>query len=316
MNMAIREMARSASQSEAGRRPVNQDAVLIAALGDDRELVAVADGMGGHAAGEVASQRALEVLRAAVTQGDTLSAAVHAANAAVHQEAGAKVEREGMGTTLVALLRRGSSYELVNVGDSRAYRIDEAGVRQLTRDHSFVAEAAFSGQLSVEEAERSPWRNAVTRAIGTDALVEVDNFGPFEASTRHDVILCTDGVYRFVTADDLRRIVSAAAQPADAVRAIIDAALGAGSDDNLSVAIVRFAGASDIAAAEPAGPPATARRGATATPAARRTSGGQRRRQRRWQRGWVGRWGWIEAAIIGLGVLAVLAYVVVLGMMT
>jgi serine/threonine protein phosphatase PrpC len=243
---------------------------------------------------------------------------VHAANAAVHQEAGADVEREGMGTTLVALLRRGSSYELVNVGDSRAYRMDEAGVLQLTRDHSFVAEAAFSGQLSVEEAERSPWRNAVTRAIGTDAHVEVDSFGPFEASAGHDIVLCTDGVYRFVPDDDLRRIVAAAAQPADAVRAIIDAALSAGSDDNISVAIVRFAGASGLAGAEPSGAsrPATTPRGAAATPHARRKSGGQSRRQRRWQRGWVGRWGWIEAAIIGLGVLAVLAYVVVLGIVT
>jgi protein phosphatase len=231
---------RSAAWSERGRRRINQDAVLAETLPGGAELVVVADGMGGQAGGEVASRRALEVVREAVAGGQDLEAAVHQANAAVHAAACASAEFEGMGTTLVGLLRRGARYTVVNVGDSRAYRLDASGIRQLTEDHSFLAEALRTGRFSVEEAAKSPWRNAVTRSLGTEPELEVDSFGPFDAGEPHTVMLCTDGVYRALSDEELRRLVWAAGALDEAVQAIAAAAYEAGSDDNMSIALIRF----------------------------------------------------------------------------
>jgi PPM family protein phosphatase len=300
-----------------GRRSVNQDAVMAVAVPGGGELVAVADGMGGHSAGEVASRTALEALRASVQAGAGLDVAVDAANAAVYEEAGALPGREGMGTTLVALLRRGSRYTVANVGDSRAYRIDASGIHQITSDHSFMAEAVGSGELTVEEAGASRWRNAVTRAVGTDRSVDVDCHGPFDAGEPHTLLLCTDGLYRFVDDDVLLRTVRDS-EPADAARDLAAAAYAAGSDDNISVAIVRY-GAHIRASAEPArsnGPataPTFAVRGVRAVappspdddPAVR---GRRRHRRRRPSR----RWHAIEVAAILLALLGVIVYVSIL----
>lgn len=231
---------RSAYFSERGRRRINQDAVLVATLPDGAELIAVADGMGGHAAGEIASRRALEVLRAALGEGKAVEEAVRLANAAVYEEASTSPAHQGMGTTLVAVVRTGTQYVVVNVGDSRAYRLDGSGIRQLTEDHSFVAEAIRSGQFSPEEAEKSPWRNAVTRAVGTEPELEVDCFGPFDALEPHAILLCTDGVYRTMPDHDLRSVILGAARLEDAVRDAAAAAYQRGSDDNISLAVVHF----------------------------------------------------------------------------
>jgi protein phosphatase len=215
---------------------------LIASLPDGSDLVAVADGMGGHSGGEVASHRALEVLQKSLAEGVELPDAVQRANSAVFEEAAANEDRQGMGTTLVALLRQGDRYTVINVGDSRAYRLDGTGVRQLTVDHSFVAEAVRSGQLTAEDAERSRWRHAVTRAVGTEPMLEVDSFGPFDATEDHTVLLCSDGVHRVLADDAIRSAVAGASSPDGAVRALAAAAYDAGSDDNMSAVIVRFGG--------------------------------------------------------------------------
>ena len=262
---AVPLATRSASLSECGRRPTNQDAVLVAALADGAELVAVADGMGGQAAGEIASSRTLEVLRRALDGGSDLAGAVLAANRAVFEEANTHPEHQGMGTTLVALLRRAGTYTIANVGDSRAYRIDGQGVRQLTLDHSFVAEAVRSGQLSMEEAEKSPWRHAVTRAVGTAPELEVDCHGPFDATDRHAVLLCTDGMYRAVTDEEIGRIVDDGAPPDAAVRALAARAYQAGSDDNITLALVRFE-TEAVAAHSGGAPPPETRPGDAAPP--------------------------------------------------
>lgn len=233
---------RGAFLSERGLRRVNQDAVLMAELADGAELIAVADGMGGQAAGEVASRHALDVLHAALRDGADLRSAIQSANAAVLSESHGRPEYAGMGTTLVAVLRRGDSYTVANVGDSRAYLIGAGRIRQLTRDHSFIAEAGEAGGLSLAEAERSPWRNAVTRALGTGHELEVDCFGPHDAREPHTVLLCTDGLYRAVPDEQLLGAIIAAAEPAAAVTALAQAAHRAGSDDNITLAIVEFGG--------------------------------------------------------------------------
>ncbi len=230
---------RSAAVSITGRRSVNQDSVLIDALPHGLELIAVADGMGGHAGGEVASRHALDVLRSQVAAGRDMLEAVRLANTAVFQQAHTNPQYLGMGTTIVALLRNGPHYLVANVGDSRAYRIDSSGVRQLTQDHSFLAEALKSG-VTLEEAEKSPWRNAVTRSVGTDAEVEVDCFGPFSVDDPHTVLLCSDGLYRTLPDTELMGLRGRDGDLGQVAKALVASAFEHGSDDNITAALVRF----------------------------------------------------------------------------
>jgi protein phosphatase len=227
--------------SDPGRRPTNQDAVIRAVLGEGVEVAAVADGMGGHAAGEVASREALRALVAALRRGAGLREAVHEANRLVYRQALASPELQGMGTTLVAYLRRGREYEIGNVGDSRAYLLDGGTIRRLTRDHTFVAEAVASGELTEEEARRSRWRNALTRAVGTEPEVEADIFGPFGAERSHSVLLCTDGLHRWLAESEIVDLVAAAPDPGSAPALLGEAALRGGSDDNVTVLLVEVA---------------------------------------------------------------------------
>ncbi|HEX6307116.1 MAG TPA: protein phosphatase 2C domain-containing protein [Longimicrobiales bacterium] len=218
---------------------MNQDAVLAVRLADGRELVAVADGMGGHSAGEVASQRALETIWTRLKTGHDLRSAVTSANAELHALASENPAWRGMGTTLVAMLRSDGRYEIANVGDSRAYRITPAVVEQITADHSFVAEAMRDARLGTDEIVQSRWRNALTRALGTDAHIDVDVFGPFDAREPHALLLCSDGLHRCVPEDVLRR-VSRAKDPWAAARDLAAEAYRNGSSDNISAAVVLF----------------------------------------------------------------------------
>jgi len=231
---------RAAGYTHTGRRKSNQDAVVVRTFASGAELVAIADGMGGHLAGEVASALALESLVASLEAGASLRDSVVAANARVHAESAAHPDRQGMGTTLVALLRDGDGYHIANVGDSRAYRVEAETILRLTDDHSFVAEALRDGSMSAEEAARSPWRNALTRAIGTDPSVQVDVFGPFEVDAPHAVLLCTDGLYRAVDDDVIREYVLSVGELATVAETLAALAFRRGSDDNISVAVIEF----------------------------------------------------------------------------
>jgi PPM family protein phosphatase len=233
---------RSSWYTDRGRRASNQDAVLIRTLPGGREVIAVCDGMGSHHAGGVASYRALEALVETLSSGSDLEFAVRSAHEAVLQAAAEEADREGMGTTMVALLREGDTYALANVGDSRAYRVDGSGIRQLTRDHSFIAEATRDGGISAEEAARSPWRNAVTRNLGSDQPLEVDLFEGFSTADAHRVILCTDGVHGVLGDAEIARIATETADIRELARALSEAALVHGGEDNVAVAAVAFAG--------------------------------------------------------------------------
>lgn len=261
---------RSAATSVQGRRPTNQDAVVDVRLPDGRHVVAVADGMGGHSSGEVASSLALEVLVSELREGARLRDAVVAANTAVYAEAMRDPTHAGMGTTLIALLRTDAVYEIANVGDSRAYRVDQQGVTRITRDHSFAEEAASQSLMAADEIARSPWRNALTRSIGTQETVEVDLYGPFEIAGRpHSVMLCSDGLYRALSEDAAWHHLMGAPDPATGARILIDLALRHGSDDNVSVAVVEFeTAASPLLANRPARVAPRAANGARAPVAA------------------------------------------------
>ncbi len=236
--MSGARQTRLGQKSIAGLRPYQEDAVLTHTLSDGRTLVAVADGMGGHAAGDVASKLALESLVEALGSGRDLDAAFLLANERVHTKAN-EPGKEGMGTTLVAMLLGGDDYQIANVGDSRAYVLSGDGIRRVTEDHSYVAEAVKRGQ-SESEAATSEWKDVLTRAIGTDAEVEVDVFGPFPIEDDTAVLLCSDGLYKTLTDVDLQDLFAKSGGPPGAAQALVAAAYEQGSDDNISVAIVEF----------------------------------------------------------------------------
>jgi serine/threonine protein phosphatase PrpC len=182
----------AAGRTDPGqRRGLNEDAWRIAdeselgGLIEERgQLFAVADGMGGHAAGEVASQMAIETLFAEYYGGDDapmspamrLEQAILTANAQIYEQAGAKASQAGMGTTIVAAVARGEWLTIANVGDSRAYLIRDGAVQQLTHDHSWVAEQVTAGLLTEQQAQNHMYRNVVTRCLGHNPQIEVDTF--------------------------------------------------------------------------------------------------------------------------------------------
>lgn len=145
-----------------------------------------------------------------------------------------------MGTTIVAMLRTEDSYHIANVGDSRAYRVTKTGIQQITKDHSFVAEAAANGNGTATAASQSRWKNALTRALGTDAQVEVDLFGPFEVTQPHTVLLCSDGLHGSVSQQTIRDYLTSSREPSAAARRLTDEAYRSGSNDNISAAVIMF----------------------------------------------------------------------------
>jgi protein phosphatase len=234
----VSQQPRLAVESIPGKRPYQEDSVFADVLGDGRTLVAVADGMGGHAAGEVASALALRTLQDALAEGRAIGDAFQLANERVHHMA-TEPGKQGMGTTMVAVLVAGGEFHVANVGDSRAYLVSKTGIRQLTDDHSFVAEAMKRGQ-SKAEAMATPWRDALTRSIGTEPEVEVDVFGPFPLEGDAAFVICSDGLYKTLNEDDLRELFMQSGGPRGAAQAMVTAAFDAGSDDNISVAIAEY----------------------------------------------------------------------------
>jgi len=235
---SLGQQLRLATESIAGLRPYQEDAVITKTLLDGRILVAVADGMGGHAAGEVASALALETLVASLEADQPLGEAFRLANRAVHSKS-KEPGKQGMGTTLVAMLLEEDSFQMANVGDSRGYFLSGEEIRPLTEDHSFVAEAVKRGEPE-EEVLQSKWKDALTRSIGTSAEVEVDVFGPHKVKENTAVLLCSDGLYKTLKDSDLREIFLRSGGPRGASQALVSNAFERGSDDNITVAIAEF----------------------------------------------------------------------------
>lgn len=228
---------RLASASLQGERSYQQDAVEARELSDGRTLVALADGMGGHAAGDVASRLTMETLVEALEDGRGLEEAFGLANDRVREEV--RESGEKMGATLVAVLVEGDGWRVANVGDSRAYRVAADGIDQITEDHSFAAEAVERG-VDPEEIRNSPYRDALTRAVGIEDELEVDVFGPFDAEPGTVVLLCSDGLNKTLSDGEIRRILLGCGDPEEAARTLPSRALERGSDDNISVALAAF----------------------------------------------------------------------------
>jgi len=228
-----------AGLTDVGRqREANEDNLVIAA-----PIFAVADGMGGARAGEVASRIAAETFRdrrdPSKTPEQQLTRVAKEANRRIYELAQRDEAHRGMGTTLTAALVDGSSVSLGHVGDSRAYRLRNGQLEQLTHDHSLVAELERSGQLTAEAAERHPQRSIITRALGPEPDVDVDTH-THPARAGDVYLLCSDGLTGMISDDEVSALVRGAATLDDAAEALIRAANQSGGKDNITVVLFRL----------------------------------------------------------------------------
>ena len=207
------------------------------------DLFVIADGMGGHQAGEVASQTAVETISRDYYADPeeeiarSIVRAIQRANAAIHQHAQESPSRAGMGTTVVAAVVRGQELCLANVGDSRAYLVRGGTIRQITRDHSFVEEQIRAGILTREEAKTHPQRNVITRALGAKPEVEVDTHcGTLLLGDR--ILLCTDGLSEYVQEGEIQALLNQHS-PQEATQRLIALANERGGNDNITALVVQ-----------------------------------------------------------------------------
>jgi serine/threonine protein phosphatase PrpC len=240
-------------QSDAGCvREVNEDNFLCLDLSPETAgvrpasfLLAVADGIGGHAGGSVASAMAVQILREDIRKVDGIDPRTYLdnvfrkVNRMIYERASREPDHTGMGTTLVAAIGRGEHIFLANVGDSRAYLLRDGDLRQLTEDHSWAGEQRRRNLLSEQEIRRSPFRSMITRSLGYTENVAVDTFDV--AAGENDVFLfCTDGLHGLVPEKRIARILKKHPEPKSACDVLIAAAKEAGGDDNVTAVVVSY----------------------------------------------------------------------------
>jgi protein phosphatase len=233
----------AAAATDIGQvREGNEDSFLV-----DDPLFAVADGMGGHVGGEVASNLALDTIeRLFDHSAPDLRNLVQAANRAVLERSLLDRTVTGMGTTLTAVLVEADRVRLAHVGDSRAYLLRDGRLQLLTEDHTLVHRMVTSGEITEEEAGTHPHRSILTRALGVEMTVNVDT-GELPVRPGDRLLLCTDGLTGMITEGQTREILAAAPDPEDAAKRLVRAANRAGGVDNITVIVI------DLAAGEPAG---------------------------------------------------------------
>jgi serine/threonine protein phosphatase PrpC len=207
-------------------------------------LYAVADGMGGHAAGEVASQQAIFTLFKEYYSSPCaeivkrMAEAIEAANVEVHAQASSDRAKTGMGTTLVAAVLKGDDLYVANVGDSRAYLVHEQSIEQITKDHSWVNEQVQAGIITEQEAREHLYRNIITRSLGTKPDVDIDFFQR-KVHPGDVLVLCCDGLSNEVEDNEITPIVSAT-DPQEAAQKLIDLANQRGGPDNITAIVVEI----------------------------------------------------------------------------
>jgi serine/threonine protein phosphatase PrpC len=261
---AVKTLQGSMLSDPGLKRALNEDRAAYilpkdkndAAVGNDF-LAIVADGMGGHAAGEVASAMAIDIVYRTYVTGKgppdkILKAGLRAANAAIYQHAQSSPECRGMGTTCTAVAVREGRAFLAHVGDSRCYLLRADRLHQLSEDHSLVSDLVRAGVIREEEGRTRPDRNIILRAIGTKPTVEVAAWGSGLALKPGDVLLlCSDGLTDGVPDEAIRDILKQGAPPMDTCRLLIGAALSAGGEDNITVGVFLAHGGQPMAASPP-----------------------------------------------------------------
>jgi len=233
-----------AQLTDVGRQRENNEDSMAYFIPGDAEILAkkgalfvVADGMGGHARGEVASKIAVETVPKSYYQNASeeitaaLQQAVHQANAAI------LAAGSGMGTTCVAAVLQGNTLYVANVGDSRVYIIRHGEVKQVSEDHSVVAEQMRAGLLTKEQVREHPARNMITRALGEKGDVEIDTFSAL-VQEGDLLVLCTDGLWEFVGDEEIGNIVQRSG-PEESVKHLIERANEQGGTDNITAIVIQ-----------------------------------------------------------------------------
>lgn len=240
----------SAAYSDIGKkRLANEDSYFVSEFTKNIGYIIVADGMGGHRGGAVASKMTVDCIKSCFdksfewkNEGDIknlLKNAIELANKTVYAAAKEDSHLLGMGTTVVLCIVENENLYIANVGDSRLYHITQDKINQVTKDHSVVQELIDLGEISEKEAENHPNKNLITRAVGTNADVETD-FYKFKAKSGDMIVICTDGLSNMVGKDEIKSIVTSEIDLKDAVKKLVDRANERGGLDNITVAAVKF----------------------------------------------------------------------------
>ncbi len=236
-----------AARTDVGRIRKGNEDTLHASANSYRGLFIVADGMGGHAAGEVASEMSVEVVSRGLAElnsldgGDAQSRvgdALRDANRAVYERTRSERDKLGMGSTVSALLLSDTRFIVGHVGDSRIYLVREGRMEQLTRDHSLVQEQVDAGLITAEQARRHPQSNVITRCIGMANEIEPDVFDG-EARVGDSFLLASDGLTGMVDDRRIEQLLTSRATPARIVDALIAEANNNGGNDNITAVVVR-----------------------------------------------------------------------------
>lgn len=222
-------------------RKENEDAFCIE---KDLGLLAIADGMGGHASGEVASKMAIEILRNSLKKEgepvpDRLNSGVKLANKMIYEASRSQSQLNGMGTTLTAVQFDGNRLSIAHVGDSRAYLIRGGVIEQLTDDHTIVFEQVARGMITREEAARSDMRNILSKALGIAPEVDVD-MEELTVSEGDQLVLCSDGLSELISDDEILAEVQSSNRPDLACNELVDLANQRGGEDNITVIVAHF----------------------------------------------------------------------------
>ena len=227
------------------KRTVNQDFVFTSEtpVGNLPNLFVVADGMGGHKAGDFASSYAVEVLLSTIREDENsnpvkiIRAAIENANTQLLREASDNETMSGMGTTMVLVTIVGHYAYVANVGDSRLYLVDENKISQITKDHSLVEEMVRMGEISRDDARNHPDKNIITRALGAGRDVDVDFFD-IRLTPGDILLLCSDGLSNMVPDEDIRQVILTSETLEEAGRRLVSMANDNGGRDNIAVVLV------------------------------------------------------------------------------
>ena len=227
------------------KRTVNQDFVFTSEtpVGNLPNLFVVADGMGGHKAGDFASSYAVEVLLSTIREDENsnpvkiIRAAIETANTQLLREASDNEAMSGMGTTMVLVTIVGHYAYVANVGDSRLYLVDENKISQITKDHSLVEEMVRMGEISRDDARNHPDKNIITRALGAGRDVDVDFFD-IRLTPGDILLLCSDGLSNMVPDEDIRQVIRTSETLEETGRRLVSMANDNGGRDNIAVVLV------------------------------------------------------------------------------
>lgn len=243
------ELKYSAKTDKGSVREINEDYYnIISGHPGIPAVFIIADGMGGHNAGEIASMTSIdhicsvilespEILAKSTDMSETIKSLISDANQVVYEKSLESPENHGMGTTLIMAVIVGNIMYIGHVGDSRLYLVGNSEIRRITTDHSYIEELVRNGSLTREEAEKHPGRNIITRALGCSADLEVDTY-TCSLEANDYIIMCTDGLTTMMNENEIRDTVIENT-PDIACEKLVDEAIHSGGDDNITVIVIK-----------------------------------------------------------------------------